>query len=126
MSEADVRIDKWLYAARFYKTRALAKKAIETGKVWLNDSRPKCGRKISVGDQLVVQRGQFRHAYNVLGLSERRGPAKVAQTLYQETSESLQAYEAFKEKMSHAPTLIATTKKPDKKALRSIRALKRS
>ena len=83
-----VRIDKWLWAARFFKTRGVAREAISGGKVHLNGQRVKPGRALSVGDQLSVQRGQDEYLIEVLELSSRRGPAAVAQTLYQESEDS--------------------------------------
>jgi ribosome-associated heat shock protein Hsp15 len=83
-----VRIDKWLWATRFFKTRGVAREAISGGKVHLNGQRVKPGRNLSVGDQLSVQRGQDEYLIEVLELSSRRGPAVVAQSLYQESEES--------------------------------------
>ncbi|MFV0543901.1 MAG: RNA-binding S4 domain-containing protein [Marinicella pacifica] len=88
-----VRIDKWLWAARFYKTRSLAKKKIEQGKVKVNGQRSKPARTIEVGDQVSIKKGQTQWIVDVLELSEQRGPAKVAQTLYRETEASQQARE---------------------------------
>jgi len=86
--EETVRIDKWLWASRFFKTRALAREAISGGKVHLNGQRVKPGRALSEGDKLSVQRGQDEYLIEVVELSNRRGPAAVAQTLYMETEES--------------------------------------
>lgn len=86
-----VRIDKWLWAARFYKTRSLAKKKIEQGKVKINGQRCKPARCIEVGDQIEIKKDQLKWVVDVLELSENRGPAKVAQTLYEETEASQQA-----------------------------------
>lgn len=83
-----VRIDKWLWATRFFKTRSVAREAISGGKVHLNGQRVKPGRALSVGDQISVQRGQDEYLIEVLELSNRRGPAVVAQALYQESEES--------------------------------------
>ncbi len=88
-----VRIDKWLWAARFYKTRSLAKKKIEQGKVKINGQRCKPARCIEVGDQIEINKSQNRWTVDVLELSEHRGPAKVAQTLYRETEASQKARE---------------------------------
>lgn len=84
-----VRLDKWLWAARFFKTRSLATTAVNGGKVHVNDQRVKPSRAISVGDRLTVQRGLERYEIVIDGLSEKRGPAKVAQTLYTESEESI-------------------------------------
>jgi len=83
-----VRIDKWLWAARFFKTRSKAREAISGGKVHLNGYRVKPGRALKPGDSLRIQRGVEEYTIEVVGLSTRRGPATVAQALYQETKES--------------------------------------
>ncbi len=82
------RIDKWLWAARFFKTRSLAQDAVEGGKVRLNGERVKPSREVKVGDSLIVQVGEFTWTLSVLGLSDRRGPAPVARLLYREDVES--------------------------------------
>jgi ribosome-associated heat shock protein Hsp15 len=92
-----VRADKWLWAARFYKTRSLAMEAINGGKVHLNGERIKPARKLVVGDSLTVQKGIYTFAITVAGLSLQRGPADVAQTLYSESDESRQARQTLKE-----------------------------
>ena len=84
-----VRIDKWLWASRFFKTRSLAADAVDGGKVHVNDGRVKRSKLIQVGDQVVVRQGPFEHRVVVRGLSERRGPAKEAALLYEETEASL-------------------------------------
>ncbi|HEX2451970.1 MAG TPA: RNA-binding S4 domain-containing protein [Gemmatimonadales bacterium] len=83
-----VRIDKWLWAARFYKTRSLATEAVTGGKVEVNGERAKPARAVRVGDQVVVRQPPFEWQLTVRGLAERRGPASVAQGLYEETPES--------------------------------------
>ncbi|MGF1645299.1 MAG: RNA-binding S4 domain-containing protein [Thiotrichales bacterium] len=97
MTEAEdthrVRLDKWLWAARFFKTRALASEAIAGGRVHLGDQRVKPSRAVNVGDTLRIRRGLDEFVVIVVELSERRGPASVAQTLFQETPESLSARE---------------------------------
>jgi len=82
------RIDKWLWAARFFKTRSVAREAISGGKVHLNGYRVKPGRALKPGDSLRIQRGEEEYTINIVELSTRRGPATVAQTLYEETEES--------------------------------------
>jgi ribosome-associated heat shock protein Hsp15 len=84
-----VRLDKWLWAARFFKTRSLSAEAISGGKVHLNDHRVKPARAVSVGDSLTIHRGYDEYVVTILGLAEKRGSAKVAQTLYEETDESI-------------------------------------
>ena len=85
---ASVRLDLWLWAARFYKTRALAKHAIETGKVEVDGQRAKPSRTLRVGNALRVGRGDETFEVAVLGLAEKRGPASVARTLYEESEAS--------------------------------------
>lgn len=84
-----VRLDKWLWAARFFKTRSLAADAIDLGRVLVNDERVKRSRLVRVGDRVVVRRPPFARHVDVLALSEQRGPAVVAQLLYQETAASV-------------------------------------
>ncbi len=84
-----VRIDKWLWAARFFKTRSMAATAVSGGKVHLNDARVKAARAVTVGDRLRINRNNIEFVVDVLALADKRGPAKVAQTLYEETEESL-------------------------------------
>jgi ribosome-associated heat shock protein Hsp15 len=83
-----VRIDKWLWAARFYKTRALASKACEMGRVQSNGVIAKAAREVRLDDVLMVRNEGGDFVIDVLALSEVRGPAAVAQTLYRETDES--------------------------------------
>ena len=91
-----VRIDKWLWAARFFKTRSMAAKAVSGGKVHLNDARVKAARLIAVGDRLRINRNNVEFVIDVVGLAEKRGPAKVAQTRYQETDESIASREEIR------------------------------
>jgi ribosome-associated heat shock protein Hsp15 len=83
-----VRLDKWLWAARFFKTRALAADAIDKGRVDVNDERAKRSRGVHPGDRITVRHPPFEQVVVVRGLSEQRGPATVAQTLYEETAAS--------------------------------------
>jgi ribosome-associated heat shock protein Hsp15 len=89
MSADSVRIDRWLWAARFYKTRSQAASAIEGGKVRLNDARPKTGAAIRVGDLVRVRMGPIERTLRVTGLAERRGTAAAAAALYEETLDSV-------------------------------------
>lgn len=82
------RIDKWLWAARFYKTRALAVSALENGRVLVNGARVKPAKALALGDMLAIRMGPYTHEVEVLGLSGKRGPASEAQKLYRETEES--------------------------------------
>ena len=92
-----VRIDKWLWAARFYKTRSLASQAVSGGHVELNHQRVKPARTVQVGDQLVVRCEHAEFTVHILGLSERRGAATVARTLYAETDASVAKREQCEE-----------------------------
>jgi ribosome-associated heat shock protein Hsp15 len=121
---ASVRLDLWLWAARFYKTRALAKHAIETGKVDVGGQRAKPSRGVRVGDALVVARGEERFEVEVAGLSDVRGPASIAQALYRESDASKLAREqARATRAAERAGFRAPETKPDKRARRLIRAL---
>jgi ribosome-associated heat shock protein Hsp15 len=93
-AENRVRIDKWLWAARFFKTRSAAGQAVSGGHVHVNGERAKSSRGIKVGDRLEITRDEERYAVEVLALSERRGPASVARELYRESEESILARES--------------------------------
>lgn len=100
-----VRIDKWLWAARFFKTRSLATDAVNGGKIKLNGAPTKPSRDIKVGDRLDVFNGDTRWSVVVAALSEKRGPAVEARQLYNETAESITAREAeqARRKLEHEP-----------------------
>ena len=83
-----VRIDKWLWAARFFKTRSLAKTAIDNGKIEVNEQRAKASKEVSLEDTLNIRRGEITQTVVIKNLSDKRGPAKMAQTLYEETDQS--------------------------------------
>jgi ribosome-associated heat shock protein Hsp15 len=119
-----VRLDLWLWAARFYKTRSLAKQAIETGKVDVDGQRAKASRAVRIGDTLRVVRGEEAFEVNVRGLSDARGPASIAQTLYEESESSKQARaQARAQRVAERTGYQAPATKPDKRARRLIRAL---
>ena len=88
-----VRIDKWLWAARFFKTRALAKNAIDNGKVHIDGQKPKASRMLELGVTLTIRQGFDEKVVTVVTLSDQRRGAPQAQTLYQETQESIAARE---------------------------------
>lgn len=88
-----VRIDKWLWAARFFKTRAQAGQAVSGGLVHLNGERVKPAKEIRTGDRLEITKSEDRYVLEVLALAERRGPASVARELYRESEESRQGRE---------------------------------
>ena len=92
-----MRIDKWLWAARFYKTRSLAVDEINKGRVQVNQADVKPSREVRAGDMVSLRQGHTHRTVQVLGVSESRGPAPVAQLLYQETPDSVQAREAAAE-----------------------------
>lgn len=97
------RIDKWLFAARFFKTRSLAAEAIERGRVHINGARIKPSKTLSVGDRLDIRIGPYHYQVEVLALSNKRGPATAAQKLYHETDESRQARAELAEKLKAQP-----------------------
>jgi len=121
---ATSRLDVWLWAARFYKTRSLAKQAVETGKVDVGGQRAKSSRAVRIGDALVVTRGDDVYEVEVLGLSDQRGPAPVAQALYLESEASrLRRESAVAQRRAERTGYQAPQSKPDKRARRLIRAL---
>jgi ribosome-associated heat shock protein Hsp15 len=101
--EESVRLDKWLWAARFFKTRSLATEAVNGGKIELNGLRPKPSKDVKVGDQLRIRLGPFVHELTVRALGERRGPAAAAALLFEETPESIAARERLREQHRLAP-----------------------
>lgn len=120
MSEP-VRLDKWLWAARFYKTRALATEAINGGHVHLNGNRPKPSRAVQHGDELEIRRGPETYQIVVEGLSTRRGPATEAQQLYSESEESYLRRQAEREQRRlEAAAQPQQTRRPDKQGRRKI------
>ncbi len=120
-----LRIDVWLWAARFFKTRALAQKAVTGGHVHANGQRVKASREVRVGDRLDIQRGSERWTVGVTGLARRRGPAAEARNLYEETPESRIRRDAERERRAieraAAPRYLG---RPDKKGRRELRKLK--
>ena len=101
----EVRLDKWLWAARFFKTRSLATDAVNGGKVELNGQRPKPAKEVKVGDLLRIRVGPFVHAVTVRALSDRRGPASAAALLFEESAESIAARERLREQHRLAPSV---------------------
>ena len=101
-----VRIDKWLWAARFFKTRSLATDAVSCGKIRLNEQPTKPSREVKIGDRLDVFNGDTRWLIIVRTLSEKRGPASEARLLYEETADSIAAREAeqARRKLEHEPS----------------------
>ncbi len=126
MSDSDrVRLDRWLWAARFFKTRSLAKAAIEGGKVDIGGQKPKVSKELTIGEELKIRRGEVEQTIIVTGLAERRGSAAVAQTLYQETTASINQREGLRaqRRMERAGLKIPATK-PTKQGRRALQRLK--
>lgn len=124
--EIRVRLDKWLWAARFYKTRALAAFAVETGKVEVNGERAKRAKQLQAGDSLKIRLGPYYHIITVRALSERRGPASVAATLYEESGEGRRAREAMQLQVKVAQSVPGYERgRPTKKDRREIEKLRR-
>ena len=121
---AAIRLDIWLWAARFFKTRALAKKAIEGGKVELNQAAGKPSKGVRVGDRLAITRGEERFELEVVALGEQRVAAAVAQALYRESEASRAArVEAAERRRLERTGYAKPPTKPDKHARRLIIAL---
>ena len=121
-----MRIDKWLWAARFFKTRTLAREAVELGRVRVSGERTKPSREIRIGDVLQILRAQERFEVQVAGLSEVRGPAPVAQTLYEETEQSKEKRERITEmkRFSEEPATSIRKGRPTKRDARKLREFK--
>lgn len=117
-----VRLDKWLWAARFFKTRSLATQAVDGGKVEVNGARVKPAKDIRIGDELRIRLGPYEHFVIVRGLGDKRGSATVAHTLYEETPESVAAREKLRESHRLAPAMFVYEDKgrPTKKDRRAL------
>ena len=113
---SSTRLDKWLWAARFFKTRSVAREAVSGGKVHLNGNRAKPGRSLNIGDELRIQRGEEEYTITVLELSVRRGPAVVARTFYEESEDSRNRREQLAEarKLEHQNN-ATRERRPDKR-----------
>jgi ribosome-associated heat shock protein Hsp15 len=121
-----VRLDKWLWAARFFKTRSLAAQAIAGGKVLVGGDRAKPAKLLQAGDEVRVRLGPYEHTVHVRALSERRGPATVAATLYQETPDSIAARARLAEQLRMAPAAFVYEEKgrPTKRDRRELDRLR--
>lgn len=120
-SQQDIRLDKWLWAARFYKTRAIAREMIEGGKVHYNGQRTKPGKHVELNAQLAVRQGNDVRTVIVTGISDRRGSATDAQQLYSETPESIGKREAQAvARKLNALTMPHPDRRPDKKERRHL------
>ena len=119
-----IRIDKWLWAARFYKTRSMASKAVDGGKVHVNQQRVKPSHRVKAGDSLVISHAVYKQEVIIVALADRRGTAKQAQTLYQETELSVnQRQMAAMQRKILNQGLPRTTGKPGKHERQKIRQL---
>jgi ribosome-associated heat shock protein Hsp15 len=117
-----VRLDKWLWAARFFKTRSQATQAVEGGKVEVNGARVKPAKDVKVGDELRIRLGPYEHIVIVRALGDKRGSATIAHTLYEETAESISAREKLRESHRLAPAMFVYEEKgrPTKKDRRAL------
>ena len=118
------RIDKWLWAARFFKTRALAVAEVENGRALVNGVRVKPAKALAVGDMLAIRAGHHQYVVEVLALSSRRGPPAEAQKLYRETEESRTARVALAEERKAQAQYSVLRGRPTKKDRRDIEKLK--
>jgi ribosome-associated heat shock protein Hsp15 len=127
MTDGTTRLDTWLWAARFYKTRALAAAAVDGGRVELNDQKPKRGKSLKPGDRVRIHLGPYEHLVTVLGLSQRRGPAAAAALLYEEDAGSRALRERLAEQHRLAAQLAGDPAKgrPTKRDRRELEKLKR-
>ena len=122
-----MRIDKWLWAARFFKTRSLATEAVAGGKVHVNDARVKPARELRLGDTVDITIGGLRRTVVVQGLAEKRGPAATAQALYAETPESVEQREQhIAERKLARPLGADLGARPTKLDRRRLEALRRA
>jgi ribosome-associated heat shock protein Hsp15 len=116
-----IRIDKWLWAARFFKTRSLAAEAVTGGKIEVNGARAKPSRIMRLGDKLNIRRGLYEWTVVVKGLTKLRGPAAGAQVLYEETEESIRKREATSAQLKfERPLEFNIAGRPSKKDRRAV------
>jgi ribosome-associated heat shock protein Hsp15 len=127
VADEAVRIDKWLWAARFFKTRSLATDAVVGGRVHVNNARVKPAKEVHVADVVEITSGPLRRTVHVTGVAERRGPAQIAATLYRETPESVEARERLAvERRLARPIGADLGPRPTKLARRRLDALRRA
>jgi ribosome-associated heat shock protein Hsp15 len=120
-----VRLDKWLWAARFFKTRSAAAQAVDGGKVDVNGERGKRARMVQLGETITIRRPPYEHQVVVRGVAELRGSAVIAATLYEETAASRLARETLAFQLKNAPTLsFQGGGRPTKRDRREIERLK--
>lgn len=121
-----MRVDKWLWAARFFKTRSLAADAVDGGKVQVNQERVKPAKLVKLGDEVRVRQGPYEHIVTVTGTAEKRGPASVAALLYTESEASREAREKLHWQLTRAapsldPDAPWTDSKRDRREMRRLR-----
>jgi len=122
----EVRLDKWLWAARLFKTRPVAAKAIAGGHAEVNGSRAKPARMIRIGDKVLVRKGPYTYELTILGLAQRRGPASEAQALYVESESSIRGRERLAgELKTRAAQILYDPGKPSNRDRRNARSRKR-
>lgn len=123
-----LRIDKWLWAARFYKTRTLASEEIDKGRVYVNGAAVKPAREVKAGDTLHLRIGAISRTVVVKGVSDKRGPAPVAALLFEETAESLtqRAAAAEQRRLAPEPALSLTQGRPTKRDRRDTENVRHS
>lgn len=114
------RIDKWLFAARFFKTRSLAAEAIERGRIIVNGYRVKPAKIVAIGDMLTIRINNYQYNIEILELSNKRGSATQAQQLYKETEESRKQRELLAARLKAQPQLFITKSRPTKRDRREI------
>lgn len=121
-----IRIDKWLWAARFYKTRSLATDEIGKGRVAINDQTAKASREVKVGDMVSTRQGDITRTLKILALSDQRGPAPMAQALYEETPESIALREkiSLQRRLAREPALSIEQGRPTKRNRRELEKAK--
>ncbi len=121
-----IRIDKWLWAARFFKTRSIAQDEVELGRVLINGSRAKPSREVRLGDRLEIHRGEEAFVVHVEGISNQRRPAAEAQRLYRETDESKSRRDAVREmrRIASEPSAAIEKGRPTKRDARLLRRLR--
>lgn len=126
MSGTDIRLDKWLWAARFYKTRAIAKQMIQGGKVCVNGYKPKSGKTVCIGDVIQLKQGHDMKTIVVDMCTDQRKNATEANRLYHETEESIEKRKiAAEQRKTASAGMVYPNKRPDKKERRNIHKLKR-
>lgn len=121
----EVRVDRWLWAARFYKTRALATRAVEGGKVHLNGQRAKPSKRLRSGDRIEIRKGPYRFEILVRALSDRRGSATEASALFEEIPESQEARRVLAEQRRAPPPTYREKGRPTKRDRRALDRIRR-